>query len=65
MLFPENIKSCSPPVPVVDPLVLVHPEPGQLGENIDNLESLEVVDEDVGHPETVDQLKVHCNVRKS
>ena len=33
----------------------------QFGENINDLKSLEVVDEDVGHPEAVDQLQVDCN----
>ena len=45
--------------PVVDLLLVVDPQPGQLGEHVDDLEGLEVVDEDVGHPKVVDQLQVH------
>ena len=44
---------------VVDPLVPVNPQASKLGENRNSLEGLEVVDEDVGNPETVDQLKVY------
>ena len=36
--------------PVIDPLPPINPEPSQLGEDVDNAESLEVVDEDVWHP---------------
>ena len=46
--------------PVIDPLPPVNPESGQLGEDVDDAEGLQVVDEDVGHPQAVDQLKVHC-----
>ena len=46
--------------PVIDPLPPVNPESGQLGKDVDDAEGLQVVDEDVGHPQAVDQLKVHC-----
>ena len=45
--------------PVIDPLPPIYPEAGQLGEDVDHPESLEVVDEDVRDPQAVDQLKVH------
>ena len=37
-------------------LVRVDPESGQLGQDVDHLEGLEVVDEDVGQPEVLDKL---------
>ena len=37
-------------VPVVDFLLAVDPEAGQLGQDIDDLEGLQVVDEDVWKP---------------
>ena len=37
----------------------IHPQTCQLGQHFYCLESLEVVDEDVGHPELLDKLKVH------
>ena len=46
--------------PVINPLSPVDPESGQLGEDVDDAEGLQVVDEDVGHPQAVDQLKIHC-----
>ena len=49
--------------PVIDPLPPVNPESGQLGEDVDHAEGLQVVDEDVGHPQAVDQLQVHCKVK--
>ena len=47
--------------PVINPLSPVDPESGQLGEDVDHAEGLEVVDEDVRHPQAVDQLEIHCN----
>ena len=44
----HQCKSKSPPV--IDSLPPVYPQPGELGENVDHTESLEVVDEDVWHP---------------
>ena len=46
-------------LPVVNLLPIVNPQSGQFGEDIDHLEGLEVVNEDVGNPEVVDQLQVH------
>ena len=46
-------------VPVVDFLLAVDPEAGQLGQDIDDLEGLEVVDEDVGQPQVMDQLEIN------
>lgn len=46
-------------VPVVNFLFAVDPETGQLGEDIDHLEGLQVVDEDVWQPQVVYQLEVH------
>ena len=40
----------------------VDPEAGQLGEHVDDLVGLEVVDEDVGDPEVLDKLQVHGDV---
>ncbi len=40
----------------------VDPEAGQLWKNIDDLVGLEVVDEDVGDPEVLDELQVHGDV---
>ena len=37
-------------------LVRVDPESGQLGQDVDHLEGLQVVDEDVGQPEVLDKL---------
>ena len=48
--------------PVIDSLPPVNPESGQLGEDINHAEGLQVVDEDVRHPQAVDQLQVHCKV---
>ncbi len=47
-----------PNSPVVDLLLVVDPQSRQLGQDIDDLEGLEIVDENVWHPEVVDQLKV-------
>ena len=52
-------------VPVVDFLLAVDPEAGQLGQDIDDLEGLEVVDEDVGQPQVMDQLKINWKKDKS
>ena len=49
--------------PVIDPFPPVNPQSGQFGEDVDDAEGFEVVDEDVGHPQAVDQLKVHCRVK--
>ena len=46
-------------LPVVDPLSPIYPESCQFGEHVDDLECFEVVDEDVWHPKTVDQLKIY------
>ena len=46
-------------LPVVHSLSPVYPESGQFGEYVDDLECFQVVDEDVRHPKTVDQLQVH------
>ena len=46
--------------PVINPLSPVNPESGQLGEDVDHAEGLQVVDEDVRHPQAVDQLQVYC-----
>ena len=46
-------------MPVQNLLLLVYPEPGQLGEDADHLVGLEVVDEDVGDPQRVDELQTH------
>ena len=35
------------------------PQPRVLGQHLDHLERLEVVDEDVGQPQVLDQLQVH------
>ena len=50
--------------PVVDLLLVVDPQPGKFWKHVDDLERLEVVDEDVGHPQVVDELQVHCNRTK-
>ena len=60
-----NIRQClrrwtENKTPVIDPLPPVNPESGQLGKDVDDAEGLQVVDEDVGHPQAVDQLEVHC-----
>ena len=52
-------------VPVVDFLLAVDPEAGQLGQDIDDLEGLEVVDEDVGQPQVMDQLEINWKKDKS
>ena len=52
-------------VPVVDFLLAVDPEAGQLGQDIYDLEGLEVVDEDVGQPQVMDQLEINWKKDKS
>ena len=44
---------------VVDPLAAIYPQSSKLGENINSLEGFQVVDEDVGNPQTFDQLKIY------
>ena len=44
---------------VVDPLPRVHPETSELGEDLDCLECLEIVDENVGNPEVIYQLQIN------
>ena len=44
---------------VVDTLLGVYPESRQLGQHLDGLEGLQVVDEDVGDPEVVYQLQIN------
>ena len=40
------------------------PEPGVFAQHLDHLESLEIVDENVGQPELVDELEVHRDHRR-
>ena len=44
---------------VVDPLPGIYPQPCKLGENINSLEGFQVVDEDVGNPQTFYQLQIY------
>ena len=48
-------------VPVVDLFLVVYPESGQLGQDVYDLERLEIIDEYVGHPQIVNQLEINCN----
>ena len=41
---------------VEDILLGVYPQSGQLGQHVNHLVRLQVVDEDVGHPEVFDKL---------
>ena len=46
-------------LPVINFFFAVDPKSGQLWEDIDDFKRLQIVDENIGKPQVVDQLKVH------
>ena len=44
---------------VVDPLPGVYPQPSKFRQNINSFECLQVVDENIGNPQVLYQLKVY------
>ncbi len=55
----DAIIFCTFALPVVNLFFVIDPQTGQLGEHVDHLERLQVVDENVWHPKIVNQLEVH------
>jgi hypothetical protein len=51
-------------VPVINFLFTVDPKSGELGEHVYHFECLKVVDEDVWHPQVVDELQVDWNKKE-